>query len=491
MENPQPNAGGTPAVQVQDPFLIHIKEAEASAVAAGAVATAADLIPLVKVPDPRDKNAGLIPMESWPVAVELLAEFWPKHNRTCTIKARQVGASWDFALYCLFHAATPYRCIGSFNYNQDAAGELLQKMQILWSTMPASRRLALRPGTRWNTEHVEFANGTRAIALPTTNVAGAGFTFSLAGIDEAGLIKNLDANWAAILPAVEHGGLHLFSTPRDAAGKFFEIITDARAGSGAFKLREIRWNERPGRDEAWKQKTIAEIGAKAFRREYEMQFTRPGDAYFDDAVIEAVKRGTCAPREILWRDRLRIWKRTVPDRRYVIGGDVAEGLLDGDYSTAGVLDPVTGEEIAAYHAHTGVTEYAEDLVRLAKLYNNAWLAIEANNHGHAVCAWIYNHCRYRRVFREWRKDEGALNAPAARLGLTTTSHSKPAMLAGLEYALRKKLLIVYDAAAAEELATYLCLPGGEYGAGPGQHDDRVIRLCLAQQARGLPMPRMA
>lgn len=51
--------------------------------------------------------------------------------------------------------------------------------------------------------------------------------------------------------------------------------------------------------------------------------------------------------------------------------------------------------------------------------------------------------------------------------MLTTSASKPAILAALEFGLRKKGLRVYDA-AAEELATYLCLPGGEYGAGPGQ-----------------------
>lgn len=485
----QPDAGGTPALP--DPFLNSIKAAEASAVAAGDVSNAADLIPLVRVPDPRDENAGLVPMESWPLAVDLLSKFWAENKRTCIIKPRQMGVTWDCALYCLHHASIPYRTIGSFNYNQDAAGELLLKMQVLWSTLPPSRRLALKPGTRWNGQRVEFANGSRAVALPTTDVAGAGLTFSLAVIDETGLIKNLDTNWPAILPAVEHGALHLFSTPRGAGGKFFEIVTQARAGAGVFKLREIHWSERPGRDEAWKQKTITEIGLKNFRREYELIFTRPGDAYFDDAIINAIRKGTCAPREILWRDRLRIWKRPDPNRRYVIGGDVAEGLQDGDYSTSGVVDPVSGEEVASYHAHVGVTEYGEDLVRLGRLYNNAWLALEANNHGHAVCAWAFNHCRYRRVFREWRKDEGALGMPAARLGLTTTAQSKPAMLAGLEYALRKKLLTIYDAAAVEELATFLCLPGGEYGAGPGQHDDRVIRLCLAQQARGMPIPRTA
>jgi len=474
-----------------DPFLASISEAERHAAICVDVTSAADLIPLVRVPDPKDENAGLVPMEPWPLAVELLSRFWTENRRTALIKPRQMGVSWDFALFCLHHASTPYRCIGSFNYNQDAAGELIRRMQILWATLPPSRRLALKPGTRWNTQSVEFANGSRAVALPTTDVAGAGLTFSLAGIDEAGLIRNLDANWPAILPAVEHGGLHLFSTPRDAAGKFFEIITQSRAGAGAFRLREIHWSERPGRDEEWKRRTIAEIGLKDFRREYELQFTRPGESYFDDAVIEDARKRTRAPIDVIWRGRLSIWKRPDPNRRYVIGADVAEGLRDGDYSTAGVLDTVTGEEIAAYHAHAGVTEYAEDLVRLSRLYNSAWLAIEANNHGHAVCAWVYNHCRYRRVFREWRRDEGALNAPSARLGLLTTAQSKPAMLAGLEYALRKGLLTTYDAAAVEEMATYQCLPGGEYGAAPGHHDDRVMRLCLSQQARGMPVPRTA
>ncbi|MCX7804791.1 MAG: terminase family protein [Planctomycetota bacterium] len=174
---------------------------------------------------------------------------------------------------------------------------------------------------------------------------------------------------------------------------------------------------------------------------------------------------------------------------FVIGADAAEGLEDGDRSAAVVLDRRTGEQVAAYHARAGVTEYAEDLVRLARMFDDAWLAIEANNHGHAVCAWVYRHCGYRRVLRDSRSAEGALGAPAGRLGITTTAAGKTAMLAAVEAAIREGRLVIRDGHLADELSAFIRLPGGGCGAGPGSHDDRVIALMLAQEARESRQPR--
>jgi len=482
---PKPALDKTP-----DPILESLKGAEKNASQGAAqIARAADLIPLVKVLDP--KGISLSPMEAWPLAIELLNEFWPGHKRTVCKKPRQVGVSWDFALYCLHHLGWKgYRTVGSVNYNQVAAGELLWRMRTLWDTMPARLRPPLRRGTGWSTDHVEFANGSRAVALATKDVSGAGYTFSLMGIDEAGLIKDLDENWAALLPAVEQGELHLFSTPRADAGKFADLVKACKGGDTTFAYREILWSERPGRDEAWRQKQIAEIGQRSFDREYGGLFARAGSAYFDDDVIKKLRVAAVAPKYEQWGGRLKVWESARPGCQYVIGADVAEGLEDGDFSCAQILERRTGRQAATFHARIGVTEYAERLVALAQLYGRAWLAIEANNHGHAVCQWAYQHCRYHRVYRETRDGEGRLGAPAMRLGILTTTASKPAMLAAVENGLRTGTIQVCDAATIEELSSFLSLAGGAYGAPPGQHDDCVMALLLAQDGRGRPAPRM-
>lgn len=472
-----------------DPILQSLKKAEKDAVEGRAqIARASDLIPYVKVLDP--KGLSLSPMEPWPLAIKLLDDFWPNHKRTVTKKPRQVGVSWDFALYCLYHLGWKgYRTAGSVNYNQEVAGELLWRMRVLWQTMPPRLRPPLRKGTEFSTSHVEFVNGSRAVALATKDVSGAGYTFSLLGIDEAGLIANLGDNWAALLPAVEMGELHMFSTPRSDTGKFAEVVKACVEGDTTFAYREILWNERPGRDEAWKAARVSELGQRSFDREYGGAFTRPGSAYFDDEIIKKLRAAAVAPKSEQWGGKLKVWETARPGCQYVIGADVAEGVEDGDYSAAQILDRKTGRQVATFHARLGITEYAERLVALAQIYNRAWLAIEANNHGHAVCQWAYRHCRYHRIHRESREGEGRLGTPAMRLGILTTTASKPAMLAAVENGLRTSAIQVYDAGTIEELAAFLSLTGGAYGAPNGQHDDLVMALLLAQAGRGRGSPR--
>lgn len=478
-----------------DPILDSLKGAEASAGAGGAsqIQDAAGLIPHARVLDP--KGVSLQQMQAWPHIVDLVTDFWPNNPRTVIKKARQLGVSWAFALYCLHHCGwKSYRTLGSVNTTKDTAAELIYRMKVLWSVLPRH----LRPPADFGTHKAEFGNGSRAIALATTDVSGAGYTFSLMGVDEAALIGNLGDNWAALLPAVDQGQLHLFSTARDDSTKFHEIQKAAQAGDSIFKYRWLNWDLRPDRDQstpegrAWLKARREELSPREFAREYEGQETRPGTAYFDDETLDACRKTCRDPKQVLWGGRLKIYSRPSSNVVAVIGADVAEGLQDGDYSAADVLDRRTGEQLASYHAHIGVTEYAEELARLGKLYGFAWQAVEANNHGHAVCAWLYKKLRYKRLLRESREAEGQLASQSQyRLGVLTTNASKPAMLAELEHGLRKGTIIVRDKDTVGELASFIGLPGGGYGASPGNCDDKVMSLTLAQHARGRKRPKSA
>jgi hypothetical protein len=495
---PAPKNAPDPAILTgsADPIFGALTTAERKAdVSKASVEKASDLVRYVQVLDPA--GIALRPMEAWPLALELMDRFWPTHKRTVIKKARQMGVSWDFALYCLWHMGwKSYRTVGSVNYTQQMAGELINRMRVLWQTMPANLRPPLRKGTDWSVEKVEFANGSKCVALATKDVSGAGLTFSMLGIDEAGLIENLGENWAALLPAVEFGELHIFSTPRSETAKYAELIKACIAGDTTFTFRDIHWSERPGRDEAWKAARIAEIGPQKFDREYGGIFSRPGACYFDDDTIKLLRKLVLPPVETALGGRLRIYvtpqefaRAIATGDTAVIGADVAEGTENGDFSVAQVLSRRTGRQLATFHGRVGVTEFAEILVKLAKMYGNAWLGIEANNHGHAVCQWVYRHLRYRRVHRESLREQGAVGvAPRSRLGILTTESSKPAMLAELEDGVRKQTLHICDAATIEELSTFISLPGGGYGAAPGMHDDCVMSLAIAQNCRGRACP---
>ena len=57
------------------------------------------------------------------------------------------------------------------------------------------------------------------------------------------------------------------------------------------------------------------------------------------------------------------------------------------------------------------------------------------------------------------------------------------MLTAVKSGLWKGTILDPDPGTYEELASFLSLPNGGYGAAPGCHDDRVMALALAQVAR--------
>jgi hypothetical protein len=105
------------------------------------------------------------------------------------------------------------------------------------------------------------------------------------------------------------------------------------------------------------------------------------------------------------RGNLSIFKEPVKGEAYAIGADVAEGLADGDFSTATVLNK-NFEQVAAYKGHLDPDLFGRMLVNLAKYYNNALLAPELNNHGHATLAAIKNENYYQVYRREVQEELG-------------------------------------------------------------------------------------
>ena len=75
-------------------------------------------------------------------------------------------------------------------------------------------------------------------------------------------------------------------------------------------------------------------------------------------------------------------------RRYVVGVDPAGGGTEGEYSCAEVIELESGMQCAELRGHYGPQELATRVARLAREYNGALVAVERNNHGHAVLAHL-------------------------------------------------------------------------------------------------------
>lgn len=456
------------------------------------ITCAADLIPFCKVPSPSGR--GLIQMESWPFIVKLL-EWWEGNDRTACKKARQLGATYAYALRALYLCGwRPFQSICSLNYTKEQGCEVIDRMRILWESLPK----AWRPAAKFTADYAFFPKtGSKVFPVATTDAAGAGNTVTELFIDEAGLIKNLNEIWASVTQTAQGGKVHVVSTPREATQYFSAICKEAQAGSNGFVYQFIPYSAHPDRDpntergRLWKEQRMKELGPQKFAREYEGVFTVPGNSYFTaELILKLEAYAKDKPFKLAVRDRLRIYEPFNRALQYVGGADVAEGLADGDYSAAHIVTRC-GRVVAAYHAHVGPRDYAEDLRTVALMYGSPWLAIEANNHGHAVTQWLYYKLRYLKILRDDQRMAGKIvGGQAPRLGILTTGASKPSMLTNLEDDLRNGRLICPDIATVAELQTFVDLGGGTYGASPGTHDDRVMSLALAQCARLRRIPRM-
>lgn len=178
-------------------------------------------------------------------------------------------------------------------------------------------------------------------------------------------------------------------------------------------------------------------------------------------------------------DPLHVWDVPNVEHRYVIGADVAEGLEHGDYSCAQVLDVQTGSQVAMWHGHIAPDEFADELSKMGRWYNQALIGVEANNHGLTTVTALRN-LRYPAIYRDRTVDK-ITNRVGNRLGWYTSKTSKPLMVDDLAQALRSDELHVYDKRTIAELKTYVRDDRGRMHGSP--HDDTVMALAIANQMR--------
>jgi hypothetical protein len=123
------------------------------------------------------------------------------------------------------------------------------------------------------------------------------------------------------------------------------------------------------------------------------------------------------------------------------------------------------------HEHCRPRELAQKLVRLGREYNTALLAVEKNNHGHAVLACL-RMMEYPRVFVQKGQD-----------GWLTSAVTRPAMIENLASALTEEPMLFRSPRLLGECRTFVRFADGNTGAAPGTHDDCVMALAIAWAAR--------
>ena len=426
-----------------------------------------------------------------------------QHN--IILKARQMGlTTWIAARFFLRTITHPGTLTLQVAHTQQAAEEIFRIVHRFLQSLPEPLRDGLMKTSRANVRQITFPvidSEYRVVTAGDRN-AGRGLTAQNLHCSELARWPGDPAETLAGLRAalVPEGELVLESTPNGIGGCFYEEWQSAPE-TGLVRHFYPWWKEPSyvagaadaaslSEEEQGLQSreglTLAQIGYRRQLRssfhtlapqEYaedpETCFLQSGESIFELAAIEARLTDLHKPMEQRDNGRLCIWLPRLPEKKYLVAVDPAGGGSEGDNSAAQVLDLETGLQCAEFAGHVGGLELAELVTRLAAEYNQAWLVIERNGCGEAVLAYADMHCHYPRIYFS---DDG-------KPGRQTTAVSRPAMLAHLGAALVESPRCFASPALLAECRSFVRLPTGSSGAGPGTHDDRVMAMAIALAAR--------
>lgn len=164
--------------------------------------------------------------------------------------------------------------------------------------------------------------------------------------------------------------------------------------------------------------------------------------------------------------------------KYCIGGDTAgEG---SDNFTAHVLDAKTGEQVAAFKNQFDPDLYVKQMYCLGTYYGNALMAIEANFDSYPIRE--LQRIGYTNQYVREQPDTytGKLEK---RFGFKTTSITRPTIISNLIQVVREHTSLINDKDTLEELLTIVRNEKGRIEAPEGGHDDQMMGLAIAHEAR--------
>lgn len=163
---------------------------------------------------------------------------------------------------------------------------------------------------------------------------------------------------------------------------------------------------------------------------------------------------------------LRVWKDPDPSKRYVIGGDCAQGIpQSGDESALVVLEVPSLEEVASYNEIITPDKFAAVAYWLGKLYNNALLGIENNEKGgYAALQVLLSVLFYPNLYQRW---EGKA---LPKLGYHTNDQTKSVMVTDANGLLRDRDVTIHSEEILEQLRAFGVLKNKKLGARTGGDD---------------------
>jgi hypothetical protein len=430
-------------------------------------------------------------------------------KRNIVLKARQLGVTTYVAARFFINSITREGTLSvQVAHDQRSAEEIFRIVHRLLENLPAELRKGALVTSRANVRQIVFPvfDSEYRVETAADPNAGRGLTIhNLHCSEVARWPRDISETLASLRAAVPPDGeIFLESTPNGAGGAFYDEWQRApQTGYTrhfypwwwdpgyrravqivSFTDEELELMQQHGLDEAqvaFRREIRANFRNRA-REEYgedaESCFLASGDSVFDTEIVERRLHQPVPIVEEADHGRLLTFFPPVagvngaPPKQYIMGIDPAGGGSEGDYSCAQVIEVSGGVQCAELHGHFSPQELAARVAVLAHKYNDALVAVERNNHGHAVLAHLTMGQGYTNIYKM-----------GGQLGWLTNVVTRPRMLEHFSAILSSGSFMLLSPRLLEECRTFVRHPDGSCSAAAGTHDDTVMAMAIAQAVR--------
>jgi len=426
-------------------------------------------------------------------------------HRNIVLKARQMGVTtWIAGRFFLRTITHPGTVTLQVAHTQEAAEQIFRIVHRFFEGLPGVWREGALKGARRSARRIVIPELDSEYLVETAGDRNAGRGSTITNLHCTELAR-WPGNAAEILYGLmatlsPEGELALESTPNGASGCFWKEwqeaeqtqtvrhffpwwLEDAYAGapveveSMTEEERRLvgQWGMKPEQIAYRRQihRSFRGLAKQEYAEDANECFLASGACVFDLESIRTRLGEVSVPVETRRNGGLRIWMRPEKGRNYAVAVDPAGGGSEGDYSAMEVIDMETGLQCAELEEHLTPLESAWVAADLAREYNGALLAVERNNHGCGVLAHLQGACRYDRIYRDKKGEEG----------FWTSTLTRPEILGRLDGALVETPQAFRSERLLQQCRSFIRHGNGHTGAAAGDHDDCVMAMAIALAVR--------
>ena len=413
---------------------------------------------------------GMVPFVLYPYQRDMFKQF--QENRFNVVLAcRQSGKSISACAYLLWYVLfNPEKTVAILANKGATAREMLNRITLMLENIP----FFLQPGSKaLNKGSLEFSNNSRIIAAATSGSSIRGMSVNLLYLDEFAFVERAAEFYTSTYPVISAGKdtkVIVTSTANGIGNQFHKIWEGAVQQINEFKSFRVDWWDVPGRDEKWKEQTVANTSQLQFDQEFGNTFFGTGDTLINADTLLNLRAKP--PKRYMEGGLLKIYEEPIKDHDYVMTVDVSKGRGQ-DYSTFTLIDISVRPfaQVAVYRNNTiSPLLFPNVIYKYAKPYNDAYVVVESNDQGSVVCNGLYHDLEYENMHVE-------SSVKANAIGIEINRKTKRLGCSAIKDILETKRLTINDDSTILEISTFEA-KGQSYEASEGNHDDLMMNLVL-------------